>query len=185
MKKKEITASPEPVAQQSLGIRAVYIRKSQLLLDDEFDPLLPGQKLNGKFTCKPDGYAITEIPPGEGRTEVSRSVAFHHQFDFEFLISNEPQSQIDPPNLDSQKKAATLSACISVDYLMPGDQPKPEELEKYAATSMVHAWPYWREYCHSSMLRMQLPVVLAPLLSLVQQKPEPPQPLTGLGSEVM
>lgn len=173
MKKKK-SQSTEQAVKPALAIRAVYVRKSSLEISDEFNPLVPGQKLNGAFTWKPDGYAVTEIPPGEGRPEITRSIAFHNQFNFVFHFGDPPKEAV-PLSADAPKPAATLAACIAVDYLLTGDQPEPEEIAKYINNSMVHAWPYWREYCHSSMLRMQLPVVLAPLLSLTERETETPE----------
>lgn len=169
--KKNKSPPTEQVVKPALAIRAVYVRKSSLEINDEFNPLVPGQKLNGAFTWKPDGYVVGEIPAGEGRPDVTRSIAFQNQFNFVFHFGD-PLKVAAPLSADAPKTAAALSACISVDYLLTGDLPEPEEMAKYANNSMVHAWPYWREYCHSSMLRMQLPVVLAPLLSLTERKAE-------------
>ena len=167
--KKKTPLPPEPAARVPLAVRAVYVRKSSLVIGEGFDPLVAGQRLNGTFTFNPDGYAVSEMPAGEGQPDVTSSITFNNQFNFVFHLGN-PQDQSAPLSTDQQKIAATISACISVNYLLTGDRPEPEELEKYISNSLVQAWPYWREYCHSSMLRMQLPVVMAPLLLLTQQK---------------
>ena len=173
--KKKAASSPEPATRLPLVLRAVYVRKSSLVINGEFDPLLEGQRLNGTFTFNPDGYAVSEMPTGEGQPDVTSSITFNNQFNFVFHLGNS-QDQSAPLSPDQQKIAATISASISVNYLLTGDRPEPEELEKYVPNSMVQAWPYWREYCHSSMLRMQLPVVLAPLMLLTPQKLSPSKP---------
>ena len=174
MSKKKPTRL-EAGAKSPLSIRAVYVRKCSLALDDNFDPLVPGQQLNAKFTWKQDGYVVSEFQASEAATEVSKSVAFHNQFDFVFS-HGAPQSESPTANPEAQQVAARISACISVDYVMTGEQPNSDELTAYANTSIIHAWPYWREYCHSTMLRMQLPVVLAPLLVIGQPTAELPPP---------
>lgn len=174
MSKKKPTRL-EAGAKSPLSIRAVYVRKCSLALDDNFDPLVPGQQLNAKFTCRQDGHTICEIQASEAATEVSKSVAFHNQFDFVFF-HGASQTESPPTIPEAQQVAATISACICVDYVMTGEQPNSDELATHANTSMIHAWPYWREYCHSTMLRMQLPVVLAPLLVIGQPTAELPPP---------
>lgn len=154
---------PEVGAMPPLSIRAVYVRKCSLALNDSFDPLIPGQQLSAKFTSRSDGHTICEIQASEVATNVSKSIAFHNQFDFVFS-HGAPQPESPTANPEEQQVAARISACISVDYVMTGEQPNSDDLDAYAHTSIIHAWPYWREYCHSNMLRMQLPVVLAPLL---------------------
>lgn len=162
-------------AKPQLAIRAVYFRRCSLELSDSFDPLVPGQQLNAKFTSKSGGHSTCELQSSDDAIEVSKSIAFHNQFDFVFF-HGPSQSESPTENPEAQPVAASISACISVDYVITGEPPNADELEAYARTSHIHAWPYWREYCHSSMLRMQLPVVLAPLLVISQPTDESPPP---------
>jgi hypothetical protein len=63
---------------------------------------------------------------------------------------------------------AEISATLEVCYRVSGPvAPATDVLEHWAKQNVVlHAWPYWREFCHSSMARMNIPVVLMPLVRI-------------------
>lgn len=164
MKKRKLAPAEAP-ERVVFTIRAVYIRKSSIVLADDFDPLVSGQELTAIFKSRPDRHITSSVQEDEKSPETIQSVSYLTQFDFAFYL---PENQNEKLPLDEamRKTVASISAVISVDYLISGAQPTPEELQRCAHSAMLHAWPYWREYCHSSLTRMQLPVVLVPLLDI-------------------
>jgi hypothetical protein len=64
---------------------------------------------------------------------------------------------------------ASIQVDIAVEYCLDGEKmPNAESLKAWAASGVLtHAWPYWREFCHSMMVKMSLPVIMVPLLNLL------------------
>lgn len=165
MKKAKLVTAEEAPKRFLYDIRAIYIRKSSIALDDDFNPLISGQELSAAFECKQNGYVTSGAQEGEGATENIQSITCLNRFDFAYLLTGQ-QVQKSPTDAPEQKIAASITASICVDYVVNGAQPTPEELAAIANSSVLHSWPYWREYCHSNMTRMQLPVVQVPLLHI-------------------
>ena len=77
--------------------------------------------------------------------------------------------------------AAEITADITTDYQCnTPDFPDEANLLKWGQSNvLLHAWPYWREFCHSTLSRMRLPVTLMPLVGMPpQDAPLPEKPGT-------
>lgn len=155
-------------------LRAIYLRDSAVRMDNSFDPILPGQQLapifrtgEGRVDCRETTIS------SDGNETIIHSCAFTTRFDFAYTKMTEGAS--DTSDEDIEKTiAAQITADITVDYLINSpDFPDPENLKGWASSHVIlHAWPYWREFCHSTMLRMNLPVTMIPLVQ-VAVVPEP------------
>jgi len=155
---------PHPYA-----LRAIYLKSSQVRMGESFDPTTHNE-LVGEFRVL-DGVAecrILEITTPDGNKQPLRSCVFTTRFEFRFLRAG----QVNPATQEPQV-AAEITAEITTDYQcnLP-DFPEDTDLHKWGRSNvLLHAWPYWREFCHSTLARMQLPVTLMPLAGM-----EPPAP---------
>lgn len=152
-----------------LNLRAIYIRESETRIDPSFDPLLPGQQLVGQSKFSSQAYTVVLEKATEDASPIAQSCAFTTKFEFLYRVGDgsEPGPTAD---LSQLKLAATISVSIAADYgVAPGSEDLGKEfLSKWGrSTVLAHVWPYWREYCHSTMTRMHLPLMLVPLM--VQQ----------------
>ena len=155
-------------------LQAVYIQKSQLRLADDFEPSVPGQPLLGKFrtvglqiTCR-ESKGLT----GDSEGAMIRSCTFATRFEFRYIKPAE-DGLIRPEAEEEAYLAAEITADIAINYLISVPElPSEEELQKWGTSNvLLHAWPYWREYCHNAMMRMGLPVSIMPLLQVNTDKP--------------
>lgn len=149
-------------------LRMIYLRSGTAWMDSEFNPLLPGQQLMPLFRTG-EGHidGIEAIIDENGKQTQVHSCAFTNRFDFAYTKSiGSGAPAIDE---DIEKKIiAKVTADITVDYLVnPSVLDDMETLKRWAASNvMLHAWPYWREFCHSNLLRMNLPVTMIPIMQL-------------------
>lgn len=151
-------------------LRSIYLHNSSVRIVEGFDPTIPGQPLaanfrtgDGKIECRQ-----TEIEQGGVKTSI-RSCAFTNRFEFAYT---RPLSDSPPQNDEDIEKVivAQVTADITVDYLFNfQDFPPPEDdLKKWAGSNvLLHAWPYWREFCHSMLIRMNLPLTIIPLVQVI------------------
>lgn len=148
-------------------LRAIYLRSCSTWMDNGFDPLLPGQQLASLFRTSEGRveYAETTVTEKTNKENLIRSCAFTTRFDFAYTKLNENET---PTSDEDIEKAivAKITADITVDYLVNTSTFKdPQFLKKWGTTNvLLHAWPYWREICHSNLMRMNLPVTMMPLI---------------------
>lgn len=141
-------------------------------MGDTFDPMIPGQQLNGMFRTV-GGHAICkEQTPENGEGSTIRSCTFVTHFEFRYTRTIE-DGAVPQETEEGAREVAEISADIAVDYLIGApEMPSQDDLQQWGSgNALVHAWPYWREYCHAAMSRMNLPVTLMPLLQV-----KPPEP---------
>lgn len=156
------------------SLRAIYIRSSHMEMATSFDPtaihLIDGQfrVLDGNVECRTQSVLGTD-----GQSSTLKLCLFTTPFEFRYTIHGETTGEG-----DTLAEAAKISAEVAADYLVNGDEfPPIEELNKWKASSvLLHTWPYWREFCHNSLLRMNLPPALIPLLNMLPPPPEKPAP---------
>lgn len=149
-------------------LRAIYIRSSQIELAKWFDPLtvlaIDGEfrVLDGNVECR-----IQEITTTDGKPDEQKTCVFTTRFEFRYTL-HAGQEHIRPGG----EEVAKIAADISADYLFSGDKfPPNEELHKWGQINvLIHTWPYWREFCHNALSRMQLPVTLMPLVNISPPK---------------
>lgn len=148
------------------ALRSIYLRDCTTWMDKGFDPLLPGQRLSAVFRTGEGRVDCREstMKGYDGETKI-RSCTFTTRFDFAYTKAAEDDT---PQSDEDIEKAlvAKITAEISADYLInTPDFPGSENLHRWGNSNvMLHAWPYWREFCHSTMLRMNLPVTMIPLV---------------------
>ncbi len=133
-------------------------------MSDEFDPMLPGQQMHGQF--KLSGHqiqvreAVENIPDAKPVKTCLITISF--QFRYVSTLTEEPAADFE----DGKDVIAEISARITADYLIEAlEVPAKEKLEQWAVSNaLLHCWPYWRELCHSTLLRMNLPVTMMPMM---------------------
>lgn len=155
-------------------LRSIYLRNSSVEIAETFDPTIPGQMLSAIFRTT-DGRVDCKETTFEqnNQQQIVRSCAVSSRFEFAY-ISGDPNN---PPQSDEEiEKAqiAKITAEITADYLYNRETfPSQEDLQKWAASNaMLHSWPYWREYCHSTLLRMNLPVTIIPMIQFQEKSAE-------------
>jgi hypothetical protein len=150
--------TPQGGAVLPFTLRSIYVRNSSTRTDDHFDPLLPDQQLMAIFRTGEGRCDCREIKYTENdKDNVIRSCAFTTRFEFAYRRPTDGDQPISDEDIE-KFIAAQITADITLDYLI-----------KWAHENVIlHAWPYWREFCHSTMLRMNLPVTMIPLVQLVQ-----------------
>jgi hypothetical protein len=147
------------------GLRAIYIRRSEVSLSDDFDPLLPGQTMRGKFRITEGTSKVEQVEALTGDRKVYSSCAITTKFDFQY-IGALPATAPDQ-TVDGNSVLASISAEITAHYSIPEDKlPTDEMVARWHGSTVIgHCWPYWREYCQNTMLRMNLPVMIMPMIS--------------------
>lgn len=146
-------------------LRSIYVRRSEAKMTSEFDPLIGNQELAGQFKASPLEAIVTEITT-PGSSEVpQRSVSFVTSFEFVYRLTI-PAGRSRPEKLSTGDFVASLSADFAVDYIIDGNQEMPQELlaEWGRGPALMQSWPYWREHCHSMMMKMSLPTTVLPMM---------------------
>lgn len=165
MATKKRSAKSVAVEQQvpPFTLRSVYLYSSRVSVADDFDPLIPGVNLiathriaGQKIIVRHTEYGLE----GEKPTKV-RSAVFITSFAFRYRT----KEQTEMP--DTEKFLIEVSGDIAADYqLNRPDDPTPEQNNSWGASNvLLHTWPYWREFCHSTLLRMSLPATVLPMLT--------------------
>lgn len=157
-------------------LRMIYLQDSHLRMVNDFDPTIPGQKVGGQFRNL-GGQVITKetekSTPDGTVGESFRSCTFVTRFEFRYYrIIEDDTTLTETEEVKEARLVAEISADIAVDYILSApEMPSKDQLESWGkSNALLHSWPYWREYCHASMSRMNLPVTMIPLLQL---KPKP------------
>lgn len=155
------------VAPHALNLMTIYFRHSCCELNEDFNPQVANQKLLGAFRVIEGTHASFEaesVDPAGG-IKISTIHRFVTSFEFKYIFGSEPPS--DEESQDSPY-AAKITASIAADYLASEgaviDQPM---IDSWGGGNVqLHVWPYWREFCASSMAKLNLPVTTLPLLSV-------------------
>jgi hypothetical protein len=149
-----------------LALRAVFLKEGGISLDSDFDPLKAGQRLIGQFKSSPEAFLL-DCEERPDSPEVVHACTYLTKFEFQYRVAAQDAAN-PPPNIESLKMAATVTATFASVYiptpgvvLSHGD----DFLTAWGNTALMHQWPYWREFCHSMIGRMQLPAVLVPILA--------------------
>lgn len=152
------------------SLRAVYLREGKQWMSDGFDPMLPGQRLSGQFRVSGHKIEVQEAVENIPDAKTIKTCRITSKYEFRYLdipVDIQPKEGEDDKYL-----IAEISAFITVDYLIEiSETPPAEKLEQWASgNALLHCWPYWREFCHSTMLRMNLPVTMMPMMEVDQKK---------------
>lgn len=158
----------------ALALNSIYVAESYCRLSPGFDPLDPAD-LASFFRTRDVGEVTVSrlvIQREDGSEEVAYRCCFKTEFNF--VYARKGESPTDPKTGELSNVVAEITAKIAVAYQAPGpDTPDLEALTAWGNTSvMLHAWPYWREFCHNSQMRMSLPVTMIPLMGIQQHPAE-------------
>lgn len=136
---------------------------------DAFDPMVPGQPIHGQFKSSGQRLEVRESVENIPDSKPVKTCLVTTNFQFRYLSTITENTADDE---DDKYLIAEISARIAVDYLIEVlETPPVEKLEQWAANSaLLHCWPYWREYCHSTLLRMNLPVTMMPMMVIGNKK---------------
>ena len=167
---KKMKKQEKPQEQRQFSLRAIYLREGLQWISDSFDPSLPGQGLSGQFRISGHQMEVQEAIENVPNAIPIKTFRVTSSFEFRYLNIPEDE-QIDVED-ESKHLVAKISARITVDYLIETpDTPPKEKLEKWASSNaLLHTWPYWREFCHSTLLRMSLPVIVMPMMDVTTTK---------------
>jgi len=157
------------------NLRDIYLRSGSANLADDFDPTIGEQQLRGEFRHKPMVANVKEIEP-----ESKSGPDIHREFVVDFITRFEFRFQtptVAKKGEGGMRDAALVEAVFVASYTrVTAGEPTEEELKSWAnLQTLVHVWPYWREYCASSFMRMRLPGTLIPLLHVKQVESSSPQ----------
>lgn len=159
-------------------LRDIYLRESHTKLALDFDPTIGGSELTGEFRVlgRETECRTQDAVTPDGTKQTLRTCVFTTRFEFRYLRAG----QLDPATREPIL-AAEITADITTDYQCnTPDFPDEANLLKWGQSNvLLHAWPYWREFCHSTLSRMRLPVTLMPLVGMPpQDAPLPEKPGT-------
>lgn len=169
--------NPSPAAVLPYSLRAIYIRDSSTWMDPRFDPLVPGQQLSAVFRTGEGSVDCRETTMQTEDDQISiRSCTFITRFDFAYRRTEEMPT---PPTEEDIEKSlvAKISVEIAADYLVnTPDFPDGDALQRWGnSNALLHTWPYWREFCHSTLVRMNLPVTIIPMVQFATESGGPAQ----------
>lgn len=149
-----------------LTLRAIYLRGSNVTFEENFDPLKAGQQLNIESKFAPHSYFITGDIGDTGSDHVARAYTFLTEFETSyFLAAGAPATEASP--LSSTTPVVRINAVFAADYLIApdGGELSEEDARSWGTSAaLMHSWPYWREFSHSTMMRANMPVVLVPMM---------------------
>ena len=147
-------------------LRAIYLRGSQVTFEENFDPLKAGQQLNIESKFSLHSYFISGDIGDTGLDHVARAYTFLTEFETSyFLAAGAPATEAIP--LSPATPVVRINAIFAADYLIAPDSGElsDEDAKAWAnSAALMHSWPYWREFSHSTMLRANMPVVLVPMM---------------------
>jgi hypothetical protein len=167
-----------------ISLRDIYIRNAKMFLNDDFDPLLPRQELNGRFRITGREVRVQNAQAVDKPSEIIRSCRITIKYEFNYIgsIPERLMGNLDPtaapriPNVSEGDVVAIISADIAADYSINSDAtPTKDQILEWGKTvAVIDSWPYWRQHCHSTMLNMNLPLITMPMTAPdPTQKPVP------------
>lgn len=140
-------------------MRGIYLRASKTRLEETFNPLNSGHHLGGQMAGIDQG--ITTMMDTEKGTDSGLLYVTRFAFTYRLVVDQaKPSPETDPI-------VAEIEAQFAAEYTDIPENFTRREQERFGARSvMAHVWPYWREFLHSSLSRMSMPVVAMPPLWL-------------------
>lgn len=157
------------------ALRAIYLRDCTTWMDPRFDPLVPGQQLSAVFRTGEGSVDCREtvMRTESGETKI-RSCTFKTRFDFAYTRAEADSFSSAEDDIE-KSLVAKISVEIVADYLVNTPEfPDSEALQRWGNTNVVlQAWPYWREFCHSTLLRMNLPMTIIPMIQVSADQETP------------
>jgi len=146
----------------SLRIHDVYLRSSEVILSEEFepkyDPDLDTLDVQFKHAVTRSNVLLLE-EEGESTVQLFRVFA---ELGARWL---EPAEDGDG---DDSRLRAKIEAVMVAEYQMKED-PGKDALKEFALrNASYHIWPYWREYLSTQCMRMNLPKLVLPTVQFAK-----------------
>lgn len=114
---------------------------------------------------------IAAPPQADVEAEIGHksSVLQRPDKDGSFLIRTDFKFSI---KQDDGKTPVTIKAGFELNYSLPANlKSTPTELEEFGRSNAIfNAWPYWREYLQSTLVRMGLPAFTLPVYRIQARK---------------
>lgn len=164
------------MATENLRIAMVNLHSTETRLHNNFDPLIPNQKLQGQFRIGAIESELKTLVNEKG--EKQRFIRFYVETMMRYVKEPVSKEVQEDEELLSGQLASSIKAKFVAEYHIVNDVDIPEEaLAEFGKYNVPHnIWPYWREYCQSTCSRMALPVIVIPLLQMppdgFEKKPE-------------
>lgn len=147
----------------ALQIRDVYLRATQALLVDDFEP---------KYDSNLDAFelqlqhVVTHSSVLELEQEGESAIKLFRVFIRFGTRWLSPAGTAETPEEDRVR--AVIEGTMVAEYEMKSD-PGADALKEFALrNASYHVWPYWREYLATQCLRMNLPKVMLPAVQFAK-----------------
>lgn len=156
----------------ALQIRDVYLRTSQTLLADDFEPKYDNEFDRLEVQLQ---HAVTQTSVLKLEEEGAATVELFRVFVQLGARWLEPESDASTQPGDSRGEDSRLQALVAgvmvAEYEMQTD-PGSDALKAFALrNASYHVWPYWREFLAAQCMRMNLPKLVLPTVQFAKESP--------------
>lgn len=105
--------------------------------------------------------------PKDGKGDPISTCTFTTRFELRYIQQSEDVIAASESE-DGAQLAAEIVADISIEYnIDPSEIPSQADLQLWGSgNALFQTWPYWREYCQSTLSRMNLPITIMPMLNV-------------------
>jgi hypothetical protein len=161
-------SNPLKKAINSLVIHDVYLRNSDTVISEDFEPKYEDKNANYKLQFKHfvEKAQVLQIEADNGEGE-EQLVRVFLQLGCRILADDETE---DDEEVIDEEFLCQIEAQYVAEYLMkePLEQSSIDEFAMENAS--YHVWPYWREYLSSQCLRLNLPKIVLPTKQLATNR---------------
>ena len=142
-------------------------------MNTDFDPLIPGQELQGQFKIGLRSAKVKEYQSEQNESQ--RVISFEVEAGLRYVPVGISESDLSNEELVAKSMVAEVTAIFLAEYLLlTKELPDAAILEEFGRHNAVyHVWPYWREYSQNSCTRMNLPITVMPMLVITSAQPTP------------
>jgi len=146
-----------------LDLQSIYLHASSSAFLNEFDPLIGNQQLSGQFridTLRVDKKSITE------NTATHQFLRYFIQAGMRYIKGIPSDDEMKNEEWVKSNLASEITAIFCVEYLIKAEEElSNDEIKEFGRVNApYHVWPYWREYCQNTCVRMSLPATMVPML---------------------
>lgn len=153
-----------------VALQLVYLRGSNVRMAADFFPAVATGPLMPLFRTGDVEISRRKTTfSNEDSSVEAHWYDFIYRFEFVYIRAEEDGPRPTKEEVE-EHLVAEITADIVIQYAWqdPSDPVSSDEFNAMIGPqALMHAWPYWREYCHNTMMRMGLPVTMIPLLNIV------------------
>ncbi|MES1944106.1 hypothetical protein PC39_08324 [Salinisphaera sp. PC39] len=153
----------------ALGIRDVFISRSESWLADDFEPQYSDpETLDVAWKHRVTQSQVATLESDSGEQQLLFRVLIEMGMRLNAPTERGDESLKLEPSDEEPPTCACIEACFVAEYEMS------EQLDKKAMRAFAlknasyHVWPYWREYLMSQCTRMNLPKVTVPAVQFAR-----------------